>query len=213
MQTNEPLLVGTGTLSYPALVPPLDPVLCATFPPPIVSLHQIRLYIMTAKYLRLIFSSILVMSAATEVHASSSLTNCFPNMEEFMVARYGADFREDDNLIITEAIFGKTKFTVFEDVTSGTNRSIVLLRTNSRKEMCVVLRTSPTADIQMVKVNAVGVPVEFKSVDQAPPGMPANEIFYRLTGNMNYFPVICNHLTWEGKRRVKKRVSCEDNRS
>jgi hypothetical protein len=83
-----------------------------------------------------------------------------------------------------------------------------LLRANAQKEMCVVLTTPPAVQLDLVKVNAAGVPQEFKSTDQAPPGMPVNEIFYRLAGNMHYTTAVCNHLTWHGQRFVRKRVVC-----
>jgi len=126
-----------------------------------------------------------------------------------MIATYGPAFHDDENLVTQEQIFGKIKFTLVLDLTSGTNVSHTLLRANARKELCVVLTTPPAAQLELVKVNAAGVPEEFKSVDQAPPGMPVNEIFYRLAGNMRYTTAMCSHLTWNGRKFVRKRVACD----
>jgi len=92
-----------------------------------------------------------------------------------MVKTYGPAFHDDENLVAQEQFFGKIKFTEVLDLTSGTNVSRTLLRANARKEMCVVLTTPPAVQLDLVKVNAAGVPQEFKSTDQAPPGMPVNE--------------------------------------
>jgi len=125
-----------------------------------------------------------------------------------MVATYGPAFRDDENLLAQQKIFGKITFTLVLDLTSGTNVSQALFRANARKEMCLVLTTPPAVQLELVKVNAAGVPEEFKSVDQAPPGMPQNEIIYRRSGNMRYTAAVCHHLNWKGERVTRKRVAC-----
>lgn len=140
---------------------------------------------MIARFLKLFLIAFLYLLSIGPVNAEQRRLTCFPDVEAFMVGRYGTNFRDDENLQLTERVFGKIKFSMFEDMTSGTNHSHVLLRPNDRNEMCVVLRTEPAAQLDLVKVNHAGIPEEFKTIDQAPPGLPQNEIFYRLSGDMH----------------------------
>jgi len=125
-----------------------------------------------------------------------------------MVATYGPAFHDDENLVVQEKMFGKIRFTLVRDLTSGTNVSHNLLRADARNDMCVVLTTPPAVQLELVKVDAAGVPEEFRSVDQGAPGMPVNEIFYRLAGTMHYATAVCNHLTWNGRRFARRRTAC-----
>lgn len=163
---------------------------------------------MITRFLTLSLFALPCVLSASHVHAEQRRPTCFPDMKAFMVDRYGTNFRDDENLHVTEPIFGKIKFSMFEDMTSGTNHSHVLLRSNNRNEICIVLRTAPAAQLDLVKVNHAGVPEEFRTIDQAPPGFPQNEIFYRLTSGGHYTAVVCNELLWKGKLLVRKGVAC-----
>jgi hypothetical protein len=167
-----------------------------------------KLRISKTVYLKSIRSALLGVLIAMPTYASADVVTCFPDVEAYMVAQFGPAFRDDENLVVQDKVFGKTRFSLVMDRTSGTNVSHALLRANARKEMCVVLTTPPTVELTLVSVDAAGVPVEFKSVDQAPPGMPANEIFYRRTRGTQYAIVLCNHLTWNGQRQNRKRAAC-----
>jgi len=167
-----------------------------------------KLCIPKTGYLSSIQSALLGMLIAVPAYASADAPACFPNVEAYMVARFGPAYRDDENLVVQDKVFGKTRFSLVMDVTSGTNASHTLLRANTQKEMCVVLMTPPTVELQLVSVDAAGVPMEFKSVDQAPPGMPANDILYRRTDAMQYAMAVCHHLTWKGQRQSRKRVAC-----
>lgn len=129
-----------------------------------------------------------------------------------MESTFGPNFHDDENIILTETRFGKINFSKVEDVTSGANHSIGLLREDATNQVCVVLVTPPTSQIELVKVSAAGIPTEFKTLDQAPPGLPGNEIFYRLTADkMSYVTAKCNHVTWNGSRMIRKEIACEAN--
>lgn len=134
---------------------------------------------------------------------------CFASVSDFMTAEYGGQFRDDENLRIKETVFGKTSFTIVQDLTSGTNHSRVLLRTNAGSKICVVLRTPPVAQFEMVKADDDGVPQEFRTTDQAPPGMASMEILYRRINATDYAPAVCSSVMWRGKRSVKTQTKCE----
>lgn len=133
---------------------------------------------------------------------------CFSDPDAYMVATYGAQFKDDDNLRVTEKIFGKIRFTLVEDRTSGTNHSRILLRASSNKKVCVVLETPPVAQLDVVEVNAAGVPEEFKAAEQAPPGMPGTEINYRLASDTTYRAVTCTAVKWHRKKVIRTPISC-----
>lgn len=146
--------------------------------------------------------------AVLPCRADAQAPACFSDLNAYMVATYGAEFKDDDNLRMTERIFGKTRFSIVEDRTSGTNYARVLLRARSSKNVCVVLQTPPVAQLDVVKVNAAGVPEEFTTADQAPPGMPGTEMRYRLTSDRTYRVVACTAVKWQGKQVIRKQIAC-----
>lgn len=162
---------------------------------------------MIAKYLESTLLPILCFVAAVPCHANAMTSACFSDPEAYMVATYGAEFKDDENLRLTEKTFGKTRFSLVEDLTSETNHSRVLLREAGSQKVCVVLTTPPVAQLDVVKVNAAGVPEEFKAVEQAPPGKAGTEISYRLTGDMTY-RAACTSVKWQGHRVIRKPAAC-----
>jgi hypothetical protein len=150
----------------------------------------------------------LVLMALVPCTADALAPTCFSDPNAYMVATYGAEFKDDDNLRVTERMFGKIRFTLVEDRTSGTNHSRVLLRASSDEQMCVVLETPPVAQLDVVKVNAAGVPEEFNAAEQAPPGMPGTEICYRLASDTTYRAVTCTAVKWQGKKVIRTPISC-----
>lgn len=169
---------------------------------------------MIAKYPSLTVSSLLAAiaictgSACAVVPAQAPAPACFADANAYMVATFGENYRDDENLHLTEKTYGKTKFSLAEDATSGTNHSRVLLRELQPKKVCVVLITPPVAQLDVGKVNTAGVPEEFKASDQAAPGLPENEIIYRLTPQMGYIASACSTVTYKGTLATKKTIKC-----
>jgi hypothetical protein len=169
---------------------------------------------MIAKYPSFTVSSLLAAvvmcagSACAVVPAQAPAPTCFSDANAYMVATFGDNYRDDENLKLTEKTYGTTKFSLAEDATSGTNHARVLLRELQPKKVCVVLSTPPVAQLDVSKVNTSGVPEEFTATDQAPPGLPENEITYRITPQMNYVAAACSTVTHKGKVATKKMIKC-----
>jgi hypothetical protein len=163
---------------------------------------------MNARFLKLFVLALLPAMTAGPIYASSASPTCYSDVNSFMEKNYGPDFRDDENLKLKPVVYGKFKFYLFQDFTSGTNHSFVLLRKNIKKEICVVLSTPTTAQLELTKTDGAGVPLEFRTVDQASPGFPENEVFYRLTGASDYIASLCNTLTWKGNIVIRKKVVC-----
>jgi len=162
---------------------------------------------MIAKFLDSKLFPVLCLVAAVPCQANALEPACYPDSNAYMVATYGTEFHEDENLRVSKKTYGKTKFSLVEDLTPGTNHSRILLRSAGDKKVCVVLATPPVAQLEVVRVNSVGVPEEFKAADQAPPGMVGTEIKYRLADDMTY-RATCSSVKWQGKNAIRKPVAC-----
>jgi hypothetical protein len=162
---------------------------------------------MIAKFLDSKLVPMLFLVSAVPCQANGTEPACYPDSNAYMVATYGTEFHEDENLRVSKKTFGKTRFSLVEDLTSGTNHSRVLLRSTGEKKVCVVLATPPVAQLEVVKVDSGGVPQEFKAVDQAPPGMAGTEIRYRLAGDMTY-QATCTSVIWRGNKAIRKPIAC-----
>lgn len=138
------------------------------------------------RLLALQLSCLPLLSALATAGQPAPTSACFADATAYMMASFGAAYRDDENLRVSEKVFGKTSFTLVEDMSSGTNHARVLLRPDAARRLCVVLATPPVAQLDAVKVDAAGVPLEFRAVEQAPPGSKGRVIVYRLTGAMGY---------------------------
>lgn len=141
-------------------------------------------------------------------NAAAPQPSCFANVEAYMVATYGAAFRDDDQLVVSEKIYGKTRFTLVRDLTSGTNVAHVLLRPAPNRQVCVVLRTPPVAQLDVIAVDAAGVPEAFRTSEQASGENATTEIIFRRTQKNDYAPAVCNNVTWRNNRWAKKPIAC-----
>jgi len=162
---------------------------------------------MIARFLDSKLFPMLCLVAAVPYQAHATEPACYPDSDAYMVATYGKEFLDDENLRVSKTTFGKVKFSLVEDLTSGTNYSRVLLRAIGEKKVCVVLATPPVAQLEVIKVNSTGVPEEFRAADQAPPGMASTEIKYRLAADMTY-RATCTSVKWRGKTAIRKPVAC-----
>ena len=118
-------------------------------------------------------------------------------MEAYASKSYGAEFRDDENIVLSKKKFGKAMFDVVEDRTSGTNhpRSLLSKRAGG---YCVVLTTPAVAQLAPITTNDSGVPLKFRSSDQAPPGMPQHEITYTVADGATWpDPGLCGELAAE----------------
>jgi hypothetical protein len=105
-------------------------------------------------------------------------------MEQFATATFGATFAQDENIVLRKEWLGSRVFHIVEDRTSGTNYSRTLLLANPNGAYCVVLETPPIAQLDVLSVQPDGFPHRLRSTDQAPPGLPVNEITYVLDQKM-----------------------------
>ena len=135
---------------------------------------------------------------------------CFSSIEAFMVNSFGEHYLNDENLFLIDKKYGKQKFKVSEDRTSGTNYSRSLLIERKDKGVCLLLSTPPIAQLNAFSFNRRGFPVQFISNDQAPPGLPEHEITYLFDPvNFKYVPITCKEVMNNGKKRTKKEVTCK----
>lgn len=113
---------------------------------------------------------------------------CFKNVHSYMLKRFGADYKLDENLIVEQRKYGSQIFTDVTDVTAGTNRETTLLRPFPRRGSCVVLKSFPLIGIDVAKTDKAGRPIEIVGQDQ---GMTSNEIRYTLTRSGTYEATRC----------------------
>lgn len=164
--------------------------------------------LMNGRFLDSAGPALLLLLAAAPGAARGAAPPCYADVDAYMVATYGEPFHADDNLHVSGKTYGKTRFSLVEDVTSGSNHARVLLRARGNKEVCVVLATPPVVQLDVVKLDAAGIPVEFRAANQAPPGSAGTEISYRLAGDMFYVAAACTSVTWQGRRATRKAVAC-----
>ena len=141
--------------------------------------------------------------------AYAAAADCFPSVEAYASKSYGAEFRDDENIVLSKKKFGKAMFDVVEDKTSGTNhpRSLLSKRAGG---YCVVLTTLAVAQLAPIATNDSGVPLKFRSSDQAPPGLPQHEITYTLDPTSSvYEPGDCREISYVGKKKNAKPVECK----
>lgn len=134
---------------------------------------------------------------------------CYPNIETYMIKTFGDHYADDENLVVSEKTYGRQNFYVAADMTPGTNHSEVLFNKTEDNGFCIALSTSMIAKLTAVKFDSKGYPREFVSIDQAPPGMPEQEIIYRPnTERTAFHATVCKEVTFKEKRQVKKAVPC-----
>lgn len=141
--------------------------------------------------------------------AYAAAADCFPSVEAYASKRYRAEFRNDENIVLSKKKFGKAIFDIVEDKTSGTNhpRSLLSKRAGG---YCVVLTTPAVSQLAMIATDDSGVPLRFMSMDQAPPGLPQHEITYTLNpASSVYEPGDCRGISYVGNKKNVKPVQCK----
>lgn len=139
--------------------------------------------------------------------AAASGPACFKDSDSYMVATYGSDFRDDENLVIGKERYGKQVYYAARDKTSGTNHPVTLLMPTEGKGLCKVLTTYPIAAITPVKYDKNGRPIAFIAKDQ---GTTMHEIMYTWDQSAAEFkPVRCRELSWHESRMEAKNISCD----
>lgn len=152
---------------------------------------------------RLTVLAVLLLSGA----AMAGETACFASGEAYMTAKYGADFRDDENLLLKKERYGKQVYYAARDVTSGTNHPITLLMQKPGQGWCAVLATPPVASIRAVKLDKKGRPLAFFAKDQ---GTTLHELTYVWeTASATFKPASCAEVTWVGKRSMSNKVACD----
>ena len=135
---------------------------------------------------------------------------CYPTVETYMIKTFGDHYADDENLVVSERTYGRQNFYVATDMTPSTNHSEVLSNKTEDNKFCIALATSMMAKLTAVKFDAKGYPKEFVSIDQAPPGMPEQEIIYRPNAERTAFhAAVCKEVTLNAKKHVKKAVPCD----
>ncbi|NVD71554.1 hypothetical protein HUX88_13465 [Duganella sp. BJB1802] len=147
--------------------------------------------------------------AGMQGSAFAAEQECYPSVERYMIQTFGDHYVDDENLIVRERTYGQQRFYVASDITPGTNHAEVLFKRTQQNRFCIALSTSMMAELRAVKFDSLGYPQEFVSVDQAPPGMPQQEVTYSLNAERTaFYAATCKEITFKGTRQVKKAVSC-----
>jgi hypothetical protein len=157
-------------------------------------------------HIRLLFCLAL---ASIQNVAYAAAADCFPSVEAYASKRYGAEFRNDENIVLSKKKFGKAVFDIVEDKTSGTNhpRSLLSKRAGG---YCVVLTTPAVAQLETIATDDSGVPLKFRSTDQAQPGLPQHEITYTFhPASSVYEPGDCREISYVGNKKNVKPVQCK----
>jgi hypothetical protein len=149
----------------------------------------------------------LIFTLALSVNALAGEPVCFANGEAYMVATYGRDYRDDQNLTIRQERYGKESYYVARDMTSGTNHQITLLMKNQKKGLCKVLTTYPVAALVPITSDKNGRPISFVAKDQ---GTISHEILYTWREGTEEFRALrCTESHWIGKRLQSEKISCD----
>lgn len=147
--------------------------------------------------------------AGMQGSAFAAEQECYPSVETYMIETFGDHYLDDENLVVSERTYGRQHFYVAADLTPGTNHAEVLFSRTQPNRFCIALSTSMMAELRAVKFDSTGYPQEFVSVDQAPPGMPQQEVTYSLNAEHTAFhAAVCKEITFKGKRRLQKAVPC-----
>jgi hypothetical protein len=150
-----------------------------------------------------IFSASLLLSGSI----CASERTCYANPEDYMVAKYGSEYRRDENLVIRKERYGKQEYYVESDTTSGTNSPLTLLLPKQGKGICKVLSTPPVSDLDAIKFDKRGRPLVFVTQDQ---GITSREITYSWDRISETFkPTRCREITSVDDKTVRKIVSCK----
>jgi hypothetical protein len=132
---------------------------------------------------------------------------CFPSGEAFMAGKYGAAYRNDENLRLKKERYGKQVYFAARDLTSGTNHPVTLLMQRPGRGWCEVLATPPVATLRATRLDGEGRPLAFLAIDQ---GTTSHEISYAWDkANARFKPAQCLQVMWIEQRAVRTPVACE----
>ncbi|RKR37595.1 hypothetical protein B0G82_5678 [Paraburkholderia sp. BL17N1] len=115
---------------------------------------------MYLKFLSIAMLAVCCSATASEVVAlpqlwhDSHYASCYPSVKAGMSEIYGMDFEQDENILQSHRHIGSRDFVIASDSTSGTNGQRTVFEQRDSKSWCVVLTSSPVAELVPGPVSA-----------------------------------------------------------
>ena len=118
---------------------------------------------------------------------------CYASMEQGMVAVYGPDYANDDNVLSTTNRYDASEMVLSQDTTSGTNSSRTVFEKRTGNRWCIVLTSPPVASIEPVPGKGKSArPAQWITLTQAPPGFAETKVVYSWSrAKALYLPSEC----------------------
>lgn len=151
---------------------------------------------------------IVLAMAAPMSCAGPAGKRCYDSAASYLKATYGADYKNDENLIVRQRRYGKQTFTEMRDVTPGTNIRRVLFRKDAKRGLCMVMHSEAVVTLDVTKIDRRGVPLEMVGESQAPGTEPGTSFTYTLTRQGTYEPTRCREVRYDGTRRAETDIPC-----
>lgn len=154
----------------------------------------------------LIFVPLLSIAEALPIKgiwADSPVGKCYSSLEEYLVNTFGANYRNDEGIQVTDAFEGRLQYKWVRDITPRINITRVMFRLEEDRRACAILFIPFASTVTEIKDRSVTeLPIKFHAFDSPAPGFPRTEILYQLDAKAGiYYPKQCVKHFSTGKKR------------